>query len=231
MINAKDTHKRQRKIHHRWGISEKFGRFGGSYVRSSVNFSPVYFSDTEIQTNCTLSLFKPLVQASGNSLLVWFVVVQSLSHVQCFVTPWTASRQASLSFTIFRTCSNSCPLSRWCHPTISPSVIPFSFLQSFPASGFFLTSHHFISGGLSIGTWASVSSYLQDSFRIDCFDLLAVQGSLKCLIQHQSSKASILQLLAFFIVQLSHPNLTTAKTMALTICTLVSFLICCLGLS
>ena len=69
------------------------------------------------------------------------------------------------------------------------------------------------------------------SFRIDCFDLLAVQGSLKCLIQHQSSKASILQLLAFFIVQLSHPNMTTAKTMALTICTLVSFLICCLGLS
>ena len=148
------------------------------------------------------------------------------------VTPWTTARQASLFITTPGVYPNSCPLSRWCHPTISSSVVPFSsHLHSFPASGSFLTSHLFASGGLSIGTWASVSSYLQDSFRIDCFDLLAVQGSLKCLIQHQSSKASILQLLAFFIVQLSHPNLTTAKTMALTICTLVSFLICCLGLS
>ena len=205
MINAKHTHKRQRQIYCRWGIYEKFDRFGGSYVRSYVNFSPFYFSDTEIQTSCTLSLFQPLVQASGDSLLVWFVVVQSLSHVQCFVTPWTASRQASLSFTISRTCPDSCPLSQWCHPTISSSVIPFSCLQSFPASGFFLTSQLFTSGGLRIGTWASVSVLPSGliSFRIDCFDLLAVQGSLNCLIQHQSSKASILQLLAFLIVQLT----------------------------
>ena len=102
-------------------------------------------------------------------------------------------------------CSSPCPLSQWCHPTISSSVIPFSCLQSFPASGFFLTSQLFTSGGLRIGTWASVSVLPSGliSFRIDCFDLLAVQGSLNCLIQHQSSKASILQLLAFLIVQLT----------------------------
>ena len=62
-----------------------------------------------------------------------------------------------LTFTISRTCWNSCPLSRWCHPTISSSVTPFSFLQSYPTSGFFLISQLFTSGGLSIGTSASVS--------------------------------------------------------------------------
>ena len=74
------------------------------------------------------------------------VVVQSLSRVQLFVTPWTAACQASLSFTISRSCSNSCPLSQWCHPTISSSVVPFSScLQSFPASGSFLMFQLFTS--------------------------------------------------------------------------------------
>ena len=66
------------------------------------------------------------------------VVVQSLSQVWLFVAPWTAARQASLSFTISVVCSNSCPLSRWCHPTVSSSVIPFSYRpQSFTAIGSF----------------------------------------------------------------------------------------------
>ena len=74
------------------------------------------------------------------------------------------------------------------------------------------------------------------SFRIDWFDLFAVQGTLKSLLWHKSSKASILQCSAFFMVQLSHPSMTTGKTTALTIWTFVSkvisqFLICCLGLS
>ena len=74
------------------------------------------------------------------------------------------------------------------------------------------------------------------SFRIDWFDLLAVQGTLKSLLQHNSSKASVLLLSAFFIVQLSHPYMTTGKTIALAIQTFVTkgclcFLICCLGLS
>ena len=116
--------------------------------------------------------------------------------------------------------SNSCPSSWWCHPTISSSVLPFSCLQSFPSSGSFPVSQFFVWGGQSIGVSASASSPSNKysgliSFRMDWFDLV-VQGTLKSLFQHHSSKASILQLLAFFIVQLSHPDLTTGKTIALT---------------
>ena len=84
-------------------------------------------------------------------------VLSLLNCVRLFVTPWTAARQASLSFTISqRVCSDSCPLSWWCHPTISSSVIPFSCLQSFPASGSFQMSQFCASGGLSTGASASV---------------------------------------------------------------------------
>ena len=84
--------------------------------------------------------------------------VQSLSCVQHFVTPWTAARQASLSITKPRACSNSCPLNRWCHSTISSSVLPFSSrLQSFPASGPFQMSQFFVSDGQSTGASASAS--------------------------------------------------------------------------
>ena len=84
--------------------------------------------------------------------------VQSLSRVQLFVTPWTAAHQASLSTPTPRACSNPCPSSRWCHPTISSSVVPFSScLQSFPASGSFPMSQLFSSGGQSIGVSASAS--------------------------------------------------------------------------
>ena len=96
---------------------------------------------------------------------------------------------------------NSCPLSRWCHTTISSSVEPFSsHLQSFPASWSFLMSQFFTSGGQSIGVSASTAVLpmnTQDnehsgliSFRMDWLDLLAVQGTLKSLRQHHSSKAS-----------------------------------------
>ena len=78
-------------------------------------------------------------------------VVQLLSRVQLFETPWAASRQASLSFSISWSLSNSCPFSQWCHLTISSSVVPFSFcLQSFLASESFLMSPFFTSGGQSI---------------------------------------------------------------------------------
>ena len=84
------------------------------------------------------------------------VAVQSLSRVRIFVTPWTAARQAPCPSPTPRACSNSCPLSRWCHPTISASVVPFSFrLQSFPASGFFQCPF-FASGGQSIGVSATM---------------------------------------------------------------------------
>ena len=71
----------------------------------------------------------------------FFVVVQSLSHVQLFVTSWTAAHQASLSFTISQSCSISCLLSLWCNPIISSYVVTFSCLQSFPASKSFPMSH------------------------------------------------------------------------------------------
>ena len=120
-----------------------------------------------------------------------------------------------------RACLNSCLLSRWCHPTISFSVVPFSScLQSFPASGSFPVSQFFESGGkywsfsFSISPPNEYSGLI--SFRIDRLDLLAVQGTLKSLLQHCNSKASILWCSAFFMVQLSHPHMTTGKTIALT---------------
>ena len=117
--------------------------------------------------------------------------------------------------------THSCPSCWWCHPTISSSVVPFfSCPQSFPASGSFPVSQLFTSGGQSIGVSASASvlpMHTQDwSVRMDCLDLLAVQGTLKSLLQHHSSKASILRRSAFLIVQLSHPYMTTGKTIALT---------------
>ena len=81
--------------------------------------------------------------------------VQSLSCVWLFATPWTAACQASLSITW--ACSSSCPSSQWCHTTTSSSVVPFSHLQSFPASGSFPMSQPFTSHGQSIGVSASAS--------------------------------------------------------------------------
>ena len=115
--------------------------------------------------------------------------------------------------------SNSCVSSWWCHPAISSSFVPFSScLQSFPTSGSFLSSQFFTSDGQSIGVSASAEYSLEGliSFRIDWLDLLVVQDTLKSLLQHHSSKASILLHSAFFIVQLSHPYMTTGKTIALT---------------
>ena len=125
--------------------------------------------------------------------------------------------------------SDSCPLSQWCHPTISSSVIPFSScLQPFPASGSFPVSQFFTI------RWPKCWSFSFDispsneysrliSFRIDWFDLLAVQGTFKSLLQHHSSKASILRCSAFFIVHLSHLYVTTGKTIALTRRTFLNF--------
>ena len=100
--------------------------------------------------------------------------------------------------------SNSYPLSRWCHPTISSSVVPFSsYLQSFPASGSFQMSQFFTSGGQSIKSFSfniSPSNEYSEliSFRMSWLDLLAVQGTLKSLLQHHSSKASVLRYSAFY---------------------------------
>ena len=102
---------------------------------------------------------------NGKGTLSWrrldrvqFSSVQLFSHVWLFATPWTAARQASLSITTARVYPNPCPLSQWCHPTISSSVVLFSPRpQSFPVSGSFQMSQLFTSGSQSIGVSASAS--------------------------------------------------------------------------
>ena len=122
-----------------------------------------------------------------------------------------------------RVYSNLCPLSWWCHPTISSSVISFSScLLSFPASGSFQMSSQLFTfrwpkyWSSSFNISPSIEYLGLISFRMDWLDLLAVQGTLKSLLQHHSSKRSIFQCSAFFIVQLSHPYMTTGKTRALS---------------
>ena len=140
-------------------------------------------------------------------------VVQSLSHVQLFVTPWIAAHQASLSFTN----SQSFPTLMFiesvmpsnqpilCHPLLLlPSIFPSIRLIS---SKSVLHIRRY---------WGFIS------FRIDWFDFLGAQGTLKSLLQHHSSKATVLQCSVFFMVQLSHPYMTIGKTTALTRWTFVS---------
>ena len=136
-----------------------------------------------------------------------FGSVQSFSRVWLFATLWTATHQASLSIT----CSQS--VSKL---TSIESVMPSKHLILFRT----LLLPPLPSGGQIIGFSFSISPSNEYSglisFRIDWFDLLAVQGTFKSLLQHHSSKASILQHSVFFMVQLSHPYITTGKTIALT---------------
>ena len=144
------------------------------------------------------------------------------------MTPWTAARQASLSITNswnlpeLMSIDSVMPSNHLilCHPfLLLPSILP--SIRSFQMSQLFA------SGGQSIGVSASKISPSNEhpgliSFRMDWLDLLAVQGILKSLLQHHSSKGSILCCSAFFIVQLSHPYMTAGKTTALTRQTFVS---------
>ena len=125
-----------------------------------------------------------------------------------------------------RVYTNSCPLSQWCHPTISSFVILFSScLQSFPASGFFPVIQFFASGGQSIGVSASASVLpmnIQDLFLLGLTGLISLQSKglsrvfSNTTVQKHQRKHS-----AFFVVQLSHPYMTTGKTIALIIQTFV----------
>ena len=151
-----------------------------------------------------------------------FSSVQWFSHVRLFVTLWTATHQASLSVTNSRS-----GLKLMSIESVKPSnnlilCCPLLLVPSiFPAPGSFQMSQFFASGGQSIGVSASASVLPIEysgliSFRMDWLDLLAVQETLKSLLQHHSSKASIFRHSAFFIVQLSHPYRATGKTIALT---------------
>ena len=130
------------------------------------------------------------------------------------------TRLSYLSWTP-RAYSNSCPSSRWCYRTISSSVVPFCSPSIFPSIRVFsdeLVLHirwpQYWSFSFSISPSNEYSGLI--SFRMDWLDLLAVQGTLKSLLQHHSWKASNLWHSAFFIVQLSHPYMTTGKTKTLT---------------
>ena len=130
-------------------------------------------------------------------------------------------------------CSDSCPLSQWCHPTISSFVVPFSScLQSFPTSGSFPMSQLFASDGQSTGASALASVLpmnIEVWFPLGLTGLISLSSKvLKSLLQHHSSKASILRHSAFFMVQLSHQYITTGKTITLIRQAFVSEMMCLL---
>ena len=147
--------------------------------------------------------------------------VQLLSCVQLFATAWTAAHQASLSITNFwsllkpmsiESVMPSNHLILCCPLLLLPSIFP--SIRVFSNESVLRTKWpKYWSFSFSMSPFNGYSGLI--SFGIDLFDLLAVQETLKSLLQHHSSKASILQLSAFFIVQLSHPYMTTGKTIAL----------------
>ena len=145
----------------------------------------------------------------------------SYSVVSDFVTPRTAAHQASLSITNSRSLPKLISIESLMPSNHLILYCPLSScLKSFSASGSFQISKFFTSGDQNIGVSASTSSPSNEysrliSYRMDCLDLIAIQGTLKSLLQQNSSKASITWRSAFFIVQLSHPYMTTGKTVAL----------------
>ena len=155
-------------------------------------------------------------------------VVQSLSRVRLFVTPWTAACQASLSFSISQSLLKLMSIESVMPSNYSVPCRPLLLLLSiFPnirvfsnESALHIRWPKYWSFSFSISPSSEYSGLI--SFRMDWLDLLAVQGTLKSLLQHHSSKASILQCSNFFTVQLSHSYMITGKTTALTIWTFVS---------
>ena len=153
---------------------------------------------------------------------MWFGSVQSLSRIRLFATPWTAARQASLSITNSQSSlklmsiESVMPPSHLilCHPLLLLPPVPPSIRVFSNESTLRMRWPKYWSFSFSNIPSKEIPGLI--SFRMDWLDLLAVQGTLKSLLQHHSSKASILQRSTFFIVQLSHPYMTTGKTIALT---------------
>ena len=153
---------------------------------------------------------------------IQFSSVQSLSSVQLFANPWTTAHQTSLSITNSQgslklmSIESVIPSSHLilCRPLLLLPPIPPSIRVFFNESTLHMRWPKYWSFSFSIITSKEIPGLI--SFRMDWLDLLAVQGTLKSLLQHRSSKASILQGSAFFTVQLSHPYMTTGKTTALT---------------
>ena len=145
-----------------------------------------------------------------------YCVVQSLRHVQLFAAPWMAAHQAPLSFTVSWSLLKLTSIESVSHPMIH-SLSPLLFLPSvFPSirvisneSSVHIRWPKYLSFSFSISSSSEYPGLI--SFKIDWFDLLAVQRTLNSLLQHHSLKASVLRCSAFFIVQLLHPYMTTEK--------------------
>ena len=144
------------------------------------------------------------------------VVVKLLSYVQLFATPWTATCQALLSFSISQSLLKHTSIKLMmpsnhlilCHPLLLLLSI-FPSISIYSESALCIRWPNYWSFSFSISPSDECSGLI--SFRIDCFDLVAVQGTLRSLLQHHSSKASILRRSAFFMVLLSHPYVTMEK--------------------
>ena len=193
------------------------------YILDDNILSDTSFINISSSLCLLFSLFLTVYFAEQKFLILMtsnYVVVQSLSCVQLFATPWTAAQQVSLSFTVAQSLLKFISIE-----SVMPSnhlilCFPLLLLPSiFPSIKVF-------SNELAIHNrwpkyWSFSISPFNDysgliSLRIDCLDLLAVQETLKSLLQHQSSKAAILRRSAFFTDQLSHSYMTTGKTIALT---------------
>ena len=164
---------------------------------------------------------KGMISVSRNAFIFPYISsVQSLSRVRLFVIPWTAACQHSItnsqSLLKLMSIESVMPSNHLilCHPLLLlPSIFP-SITVFSTESVLHIRWPKYWSFNFSISPSNEYSGLI--SLRMDCLDLLAVQGTLKSLLQHHSSKASILWHSAFFIVQLSHPYMTTGKTIALT---------------
>ena len=157
-----------------------------------------------------------------NHAKILFSSVQGLSRVLLFVTPWIAARQASLSITNSWSALKLVPI-EWVMPSSHLILCPLLLLLSPipPSIRVFSNESTLHMRWPKYWSFSFTMSPSNEhagliSFRMDWLDLLAVQGTLKSLLQHHSSKESILQCSAFFTVQLSHPYMTTGKTIALT---------------
>ena len=171
----------------------------GIFSEQGSNLCPLHCKAESLPLDHHRSSWKPSLQVSQS--------VQSLSHVHLFATPWTAAHQASLSIIKSRRLLKLMSIVSVMPSNylISSSVVPFSHLHSFPASGFFSSESvlrirwpKYWSFSFSISPSSEYSGLI--SFRMDWLDLLAVQGTLKSLLQHHSLEASILWRSAFFIV-------------------------------
>ena len=190
---------------------------------------------------CNVFLFSVTHNCNFHILIIDFLLTvfssdQLLSHVWLFTTPWTAAHQASPSIT--NSCIESVMTSNHlilCRPLLLPPSLFPSIRVFSDEPVLHIRWPKYWSFSFNISPSNEYPGLI--SFRMDCLDLLVVQGTLKSLFQHHNSKASVLQCLPFFVVKLSNPYMTTEKTIAFTRWTFVGkvmlakLFICCLGWS